>query len=91
MGKTCCVYGCTKRGGRDRGVSFFSVPAVIHNQGDKTREVSFKRRQAWVARINRKEWVPSSSSRVCSEHFLSGEYTVVLMYMRYTFDVVMHI
>ncbi len=78
MVKTCCVYGCTKRGGRDASISFYSIPAVIENQGENTKELSFRRRQAWIAKINRKEWVPSSSSRVCSEHFLSGKHKYFL-------------
>ena len=27
---------------------------------------------AWISSINRKDWAPSKSSCVCSEHFLSG-------------------
>ena len=74
MVHSCCVFKCTKRRGRDEGVSFFSIPAVIESQGTKTKELSLKRRQAWISSINRKDWVPSKSSRVCSEHFLSGKF-----------------
>ena len=38
-GKMCCIYGCTKRGGQDRGVFFYSLFPVVHNQGDKTQEI----------------------------------------------------
>lgn len=73
MVNTCCVVGCSKRSGRDVGVSFYSIPAIIENQGDRTKDLSLERRQAWIAKIRREGWVPSKSSRVCSEHFLSGE------------------
>ena len=73
MVNSCCVFKCTKRQGRDKVVYFFSIPAVIEYQGAKTKELSFKRHQAWILNINRKEWTPSKSSRVCSEHFLSGK------------------
>jgi len=69
---TCCVVGCSNRGGRDRGVSFYHIPAVLEHQGEKTFELSSKRRQEWLARINRKDWVPSKNVRVCSDHFVSG-------------------
>lgn len=74
MVNSCCVFKCTKRRGRDEGVFFFSIPAVIEFQGTKTKELSLKRRQAWIASINRKDWLPSKSSRVCSEHFLTGTF-----------------
>ena len=61
---TCCVVGCTKCGERDTGIHFYSIPAVIQNEGDKTR-----------AKINRNDWAPrSKSSRVCFLHFISGSY-----------------
>ena len=33
-----------------QGVSFYSLPPVVHNQGDKTQEILLKRRHAWIAR-----------------------------------------
>ena len=69
---TCCVVGCKNRGGRDKGVSFYHIPAVLSHQGEQTLELSSKRRQEWIARIKRKEWVPSKFARVCSDHFVSG-------------------
>ena len=72
MPNTCSVYGCHARGGRDVGVSFYLIPAVIMNQGDATRELCSRRREAWIASINRKDWHPTKHSRVCSSHFISG-------------------
>ena len=80
MVNSCCVIKCTKRRGRDEGVSFFSIPAVIEFQGAKTKELSLKRCQAWIASINRKDLVPLKSSRVCSEHFLSVRFYMETVY-----------
>ena len=74
MVHSCCVVGCRKQRGGDQGISFFVIPAIILNQGEKTHELSRKRRDAWLSSINRKDWMPSSNSRVCSEHFISGRY-----------------
>jgi hypothetical protein len=61
------------RRGRDDGVTFHCIPSIINNQGEKTKEISSRRRLEWIARINRKDWTPSPHSRVCSEHFISGK------------------
>ena len=53
-------------------VSFYNIPAVIEHQGGKMFELSSKRRQAWIARINRKDWVSSKYARVYSDHFVAG-------------------
>ncbi len=70
MVHSCCVVGCHKRRGRDKGVSFFVIPAIIYNQGEKTKELSSNRRSAWIRSLNRKNRTPSSNSRICSQHFL---------------------
>ena len=53
---------------------FFSFPSVIARQGDQTRELSEKRRDAWLARLKRADVKPESYLyiRVCSDHFVSG-------------------
>ncbi len=69
---TCCVVGCHKRGGRDK-VSFFRVPSSPGPTEDEAMaELTSRRRQAWIAKINRKDWDPSKFTRVCSDHFMSG-------------------
>lgn len=70
---TCCVVNCYNRSGREKGVSFFSIPAVVEHQGEKTKELSMKRRHEWIKCINRKNWTPSKYARVCSDHFHSGK------------------
>ena len=74
MVNTCCVFGCHKRGGRHKGVSFFLIPAIVTNQSDKTEELSARRHDAWISSINRRDRTPSTNSRVCSEHFVSGRF-----------------
>ena len=45
------------RGGRDEGVSFYSIPTIVENQGERTTELSLKRRKSWIAKIQ--EWAPT--------------------------------
>ena len=53
---------------------FFRLPAVVTNQGDKTPELSNKRRDDWLARIKRHDLRPEKLEYVCvcSDHFVSG-------------------
>jgi hypothetical protein len=69
----CAIIGCTRTGGRDK-VSFFRLPAIITNQGEKTQEMSEKRRRLWLSRISRADLQQSSYPyvRVCSDHFVKG-------------------
>ena len=68
---TCCVTGYSNRYGRDK-VTFHRVPAILTHQGKKTEELTTRRRNEWMARINRKDWNPTANSFVCSKHFISG-------------------
>ena len=68
---TCCVIGCSARADRDKGLRFFSIPAVITHQGKRTEELTRKRQTAWIGRINRKDWMPTRNSFVCSRHFIT--------------------
>ena len=46
------------RGGRDeKALVFYSIPAIVENQGMRTTELSLKRRKSLIARIQ--EWAPS--------------------------------
>ena len=68
MVATCCVIGFSNH---NKGISFHSIPAVIKHQGPRTEELSAKHRRVWIAKINRKDWVPTKNSFVCSVHFIS--------------------
>ncbi|CAI9720210.1 XP_029633843.1uncharacterized protein LOC115209549 isoform X1 [Octopus vulgaris] len=71
----CAVNGCSSRADRDRANSFYRLPAIITNQGEETRERSRKRREQWIANINRPDLKETSYAyvRVCSDHFISGK------------------
>jgi len=73
----CAVYGCSKRSGRDKNVSFYRLPAVNRPRRNtqkqrKAYELRLKRRAGYLAAIGRKN-IPKSLKnwRVCSRHFLS--------------------
>ncbi len=61
MVKSCCAVGCTNRFSKDSTLKFYRFPQDA------------ERKPRWVAAINRKDWQPGESSRVCSAHFMSGE------------------
>ena len=73
MVRACCVKDCSSRSDHDKGLSFFSIPAVIQHQGQRTKELSARRRIAWIAKIHRKDWTPPANSLVCERHFISGK------------------
>ena len=56
-------YGLNVMDGKNRGggknfISTIIISAVIEHQGEKTFELSSKQRHEWIARRNRKDWVP---------------------------------
>ena len=55
------VYLYNRRG-RDEGVSFYSTPTIVENQGGRTTELSPKRRKSWIAIIQ--EWATTYSHLV---------------------------
>ena len=70
------VLTCLRRGLQETwgtGKSFFlQYTGCYRAPWRKTFELSSKRHQEWIARINRKDWVPSKYARVCSDHFVAG-------------------
>lgn len=63
MGKACCVPRCKNRCSKGNGLHFYRFPS---------RATEKDRRRAWIAAVNRKNWVPTQYSWVCSAHFVSG-------------------
>ena len=61
MVKSCFAVGCSNRFTAGCSLSFYRFPTYP------------LRRALWVAKINRKDWVPNEHSRVCSAHFTKGE------------------
>ncbi|XP_060788951.1 E3 ubiquitin-protein ligase TRIM21-like [Neoarius graeffei] len=56
---SCSAFGCTNRQGQKEGLLFYRVPADA------------ERRAKWVSAVRRENWNPSSTSRICSEYFIS--------------------
>ena len=73
MVNSCCIVGCTNRASPRSDITFSVIPAIILHQGEKTKQLSQKRRDLWISRINRKGWKPTANSRVCSIHFHKGK------------------
>lgn len=68
---SCWVKGCSNRADGSVKRSFYYIPKVRVHEGEQTRKLSEERRRSWLANINRKD-APSSTSRICSEHFING-------------------
>ena len=69
-GRTCSVVDCRNCAYRDgpRGVKFFRYP------NDPVM------RERWITQVNRREsngslWSPGPGARLCSEHFVSGQWS----------------
>ena len=71
MPHTCVFVGCNSRGEKG-GKGFFRLPKVITNQGMEVQMKSKRRRQMWLAAINRSNLNKLDSIRICSDHFLTG-------------------
>ncbi|XP_041479752.1 THAP domain-containing protein 11-like [Lytechinus variegatus] len=69
----CCVTGCSNRSNRERDLSFYCIPTVLHHQGEHSHKLSKQRREKWLSNIKRIGWEPAKHSRVCSVHFISGK------------------
>ena len=59
---SCCAYGCRNRHGERPGLGFFRFPTLPS-----------ERRKKWILAVRRKDWQPAKHSRICGDHFVSGE------------------
>ncbi|XP_069673354.1 THAP domain-containing protein 1-like [Periplaneta americana] len=59
----CCVYGCYTS--QDKETNFFRIPRA---ESDENRI------NVWLARINRVNWTPTESSRLCDKHFTEDQF-----------------
>jgi hypothetical protein len=65
MGKDyCCVTNCSNFSGR---IGRFGKKVTLHKLPRDTYV-----RRAWIRLISRKNWKPTSYTRVCSDHFKDG-------------------
>ncbi|XP_041965645.1 THAP domain-containing protein 1-like isoform X1 [Alosa sapidissima] len=61
MPSICCAVGCNNSKSNKDGHTFYNIP--------KNKE----RRQKWIAAIKRDQWTPTEHSRLCNEHFITGQ------------------
>ena len=80
----CAVKGCSNNSSRDKQFRFYRFPKVIDNQGQETRKLSEERRRKWLENLDRKNMdeINLNNTRICSKHFISGEVSGVLKYIR---------
>ena len=57
-----CIVGCMNRSHPDSLISFHFIPAVIINHGSRKEVLFAKGHATWLAKINRKDWIPTKSS-----------------------------
>ena len=59
---SCCAHGCRNRYGERPGLGFFRFP-MQHGE----------RKKRWILAVRRKSWNPTKHTRICGDHFVSGE------------------
>lgn len=72
----CVIPGYGNRTGRDQGVGFYRIPAVVTNKGEFEEKLTAERRKEWIKAISRgdtEEKQVLESERVCGKHFVSGK------------------
>lgn len=60
----CVAYGCSNTPAKNAELSFHHFP----------KEKQSENRAIWIAAVKRKDWQPSPSSTLCSEHFTRESY-----------------
>ena len=60
MVTSCCAVGCLNQFAKGSNIKFYRFP---------TDPIT---RTKWIAAVDRKDWVPTVSSWICSEHFVTG-------------------
>ena len=73
----CAIFNCTNRADREKEKSFFRVPKINEHISQEDKDLSTRRRNAWIAAIKRKDPTEekiSSQFCVCSDHFVTGSY-----------------
>ncbi|XP_046860657.1 THAP domain-containing protein 2-like [Xenia sp. Carnegie-2017] len=84
-GTQCCAYGCTKRKKKvneeDDELNRSSSEGPSDDETSIKRQfprtfhrfpADLERRKVWIKNIHRERWTPSSTSRLCSDHFLES-------------------
>ena len=76
----CVVIGCSKRSGHDKGISFYSIPAIIKGRSKQEFQLSKKRRNGFLTAIFREDLSEKiiTNDRICSTHII--EWVSLLMF-----------
>lgn len=61
MVRSCCDIGCTARDVKETRETGVQIPQNASKQ------------MLWVNAIRRKDWQPSASTVICSQHFVGGK------------------
>ena len=71
MPSSCCVVNCSNRKKKNSTLKFYSIP------------INPEQRKRWLNAIRRENWseVEINNARVCSEHFLSGLFYFIHIFM----------
>ena len=67
-----CIVGCMNLSHPDSMISFHFIPAIIIYHGSRMEVLCAKGRATWLAKINRKDWIPSKSSVFLLDAFCYG-------------------
>ncbi|CAI6371735.1 unnamed protein product [Macrosiphum euphorbiae] len=67
----CCVVNCTYTQSKTESIKLFRFPSKPHD---------IEQRRKWIHAIKRKnadnkQWEPTPYSRICSAHFIGGQYS----------------
>ena len=68
-GTFCSAYGCSNRSLRDKQ-SKHDRNFISYHQFPKDKEL----RSQWLARLKRDDFVPSPSTKICSDHFFINDF-----------------
>ncbi len=71
----CVVFGCSKRSGRDKDISFYRIPKIIKTKGEKGEQLSRKRRLGFLSAIGRADLTEKIliNDRIMFQTFRIGE------------------
>lgn len=79
MPYACAVLGCTNRSNREKDRRFFRVPKEISHKGKIVKDFTKRRRGRWLANLSLlSKGAESIHARVCSDHFVKGQFFNVL-------------
>ena len=79
MPANCGVIGCANMKNKFTKKSFYRLPAVDKRYGGVKEKITRERRGKWLANLARADLsaLGKSQLRVCSDHFVSGKYSLV--------------